>query len=373
MFYIRMALTGFWRYRIRTALHFMICILSVLFLGIYTGNLDDTTARLEELAKKVPVRATVINLAGGRESGLFIKEPLYDGVMASPYVSEPDFTLELLGAKGKNEYTVLAQTSLKGYEDLFSSNEKKCVVTPDFLKDQKLKEGDTLKLDLKYYKLDAESHLSSFILPLETVSYQIAGIAEGENSAAQIMIPMETARESYRNQDIPFFVSSGTFRVKNPLELNGFKKEMDAVGFLEIIPQSKPALEGYALTVKDETFIRAAGSIRESRKVLKIFFPAICAALLGAGLITSYLLALGRRQEYVTRRMLGMPCPDCIAVYLTEQGLTELLGGAAGCALSSLLTNAGIDRALTCGAVFFLCYFTATLLTAALFCNIPLH
>ena len=71
--------------------------------------------------------------------------------------------------------------------------------------------------------------------------------------------------------------------------------------------------------------------------------------------------------------MLGMPCPDCIAVYLTEQGLTELLGGAAGCALSSLLTNAGIDRALTCGAVFFLCYFTATLLTAALFRNIPLH
>ncbi len=373
MFYIRMALTGFWRYRVRTALHLFICILSVLFLGVYMGNLDDTDTRLKELSKKVPVRATVINLAGGRESGLFIKESLYDGVMASPYVSEPDFTLEILGVKGKNEYTVLAQTSLKGYEDLFRSNEKKCVVTPDFLKEQKLKEGDTLSLDLKYYKLDTESHLSSFILPLETVSYQIAGVAEGENSAAQIMVPIETARESYRNQDIPFFASSGTFRVKEPLSLNAFKKEMDAVGFLEIIPQSKPALEGYALTVKDETFIRAAASIQESRKVLKTFFPAICAALLGAGLITSYLLGLGRRPEYVTRRMLGMPHADCMTVYLTEQGLTELSGAAAGCALIPLLTNADTSRALICSAITLLCYFTATLLTSTLFRKTPLH
>lgn len=372
MFYIRMALTGFWRYRIRTALHLMICILSVLFLGIYMGNLDDADARLKELSKKVPVRATVINLAGGRESGLFIKEALYDGVMASPYVSEPDFTLELLGVKEKDEYAVLAQTSLKGYEDLFGSGEKKCVVTPDFLKEQKLKEGDTLSLDLKYYKLDTESHLSSFILPLETASYQIAGVAKGENSAAQIMIPMETARDSYRNQDIPFFVSSGTFRVKNPLSLNAFKKEMDDVGFLEIIPQSMPALEGYALTVKDETFIRAAGSIQESRKVLETFFPAICIALLGAGLITSYLLGLGRRQEYATRRMLGMPHPDCMAVYLTEQGLTELLGAAAGCALLLLLTNAGPSRSLICGGIFFLCYFAATILTTRIFQKTPL-
>ena len=187
------------------------------------------------------------------------------------------------------------------------------------------------------------------------------------------MIPIETARESYRNQDIPFFASSGTFRVKEPLSLNAFKKEMDAVGFLEIIPQSKPALEGYALTVKDETFIRAAASIQESRKVLKTFFPAICAALLGAGLITSYLLGLGRRPEYVTRRMLGMPHADCMTVYLTEQGLTELSGAAAGCALIPLLTNADTSRALICSAITLLCYFTATLLTSTLFRKIPLH
>ena len=367
MFYIRMALTGFWRYRIRTALHLLICILSVMFLGIYAGNVDGTEKQLQNLADTVPVHAAVVNLSGGIESGLFIKESLYDGVMASEHVCEPKFTLELMGVKGKEEFPVLAMTSLKGYETLFQSNEKKCIVTPDFLKDRKLKEGDTLTLNLKYYKLDTETHYSSFILPLEKASYQIAGVEKGENPAVKIMIPMETARDCYRRQEIPFFASSGSFRVKNPLKLNAFKKDMDDAGFLEITPQAQPALEGFALTVKDETFIRAAGSIKESRKVLLAFFPAICAALAGAGLITSYLLSAGRRQEYITRRMLGMPHADCMAVYLTEQGLTELIGGAAGCALTVLAAETNAERLFMCFAVFFLCFFAGTVFTTRIF------
>lgn len=367
MFYIRMALTGFWRYRIRTALHLMICILSVMFLGIYMGNLDGTEKQLLNLADKLPVNATIINLAGGRESGLFIKEALYDGVMTSEYVCDPQFTLELLGIKGKEEFTVLAMTSLKGHEALFQSNEKKCIVTPNFLKEQQLKEGDELSLDLKYYKLDTDMHLSSFILPLEKATYQIAGVAKGENSAAQIMIPMETARDCYRRQNIPFFVSSGSFRVKDPLKLNAFKKDMDDAGFLEVTPQAQPALEGFALTVKDETFIRAAGSIKESCKILRTFFPAICAAIIGAGLITCYLLGIGRRKEYVTRRMLGMPHADCMAVYLTEQGLTEFIGGAAGCLLTALFAETDLQRSFICFGIFFLCFFAGTVFTTRIF------
>lgn len=367
MFYIRMAFTGFWRYRARTFLHLTVCASAVLFLGIYAGNLEGSQNQLSHLAEKIPVEATVINLSGGMESGLFIKEKLYDGIMKSKHIKDPLFTLQLTGMMDEQEYTLLAMTSFKNYESLFSSNEKACVITSELSETQGLKEKDRLTLDLKYYKLDTESHLFAEILPLGQVSYEIAGIADTDTAPADIMIPMETARDSYRNLDIPFYVSSGTFRAKNPLALNTFKKEMEDIGFLEVIPQAQPALEGFALTVKDETFIRAARSVREGYRTMQMFFPVICISLSGAGIITSFLLNTGRQEEYKIRRLLGMPHADCLAVSLAEQGGTELLGGMAGCVAVILLTDISPRLAIICWGIFFIFFFAGSLLASRIF------
>lgn len=356
MFYIRMASVSFWRQRARTLLHLMICAATMIFLGIYMGNLTENQQQLYHLAKKVPVEATIINLSGGRESGLFIKESLFDGVMDSKHTQDPLFTLQMSAEEKGQELTILAMTALDGYEELFASKEKSCVITSGLSDSLKLEKGDTLTLNLQYYKLDAETHLSWQILPLETVRYKIAGIADTNSAPAQVMIPMETARESYRNQDVPFFVSSGSFRVKDPLKLNAFKKEMEDIGFLEIIPQAQGALEGFALTVKDETFIRASKSISEGLRTLRLFFPVMCAGLAGAGLITAYLLAASRQDEYRIQRLLGMSRTDCLAVYLTEQAATELTGGLAGGALSILVAGAP-PRLLALTFCFFFFFF----------------
>lgn len=197
MFYIRIVSVSFWRQRARTLLHLMIYTATVIFLGIYTGNLEGNRSQLQHLAEKVPVEATVINLSGGRESGLFIKESLFDGVMNSKHVQDPLFTLQLTAADKEQDFTILAMTSLNGYEKLFCTSEKACVITSELSESLKLKEGDTLTLDLRYYKLDTDTHLSWQILPLERVSYKIAGITDTDTAPAEIMIPMETARDSY--------------------------------------------------------------------------------------------------------------------------------------------------------------------------------
>lgn len=367
MFYIRIVSVSFWRQRARTLLHLMIYTATVIFLGIYTGNLEGNRSQLQHLAEKVPVEATVINLSGGRESGLFIKESLFDGVMNSKHVQDPLFTLQLTAADKEQDFTILAMTSLNGYEKLFCTSEKACVITSELSESLKLKEGDTMTLDLQYYKLDTDTHLSWQILPLERVSYKIAGITDTDTAPAEIMIPMETARDSYLNQGVRFFVSSGSFRVKDPLKLNAFKREMDAIGFLEVIPQAQSALEGYSLTVKDETFIRASKSISKGYRTMRLFFPAICAGLAGAGIVTAYLLGAGRQEEYRLRRLLGMPHTDCLAVYLAEQGVTELIGGMTGGILSVLATGTSIRLAAVCFGIFFFFFFAGSIFTLKIF------
>lgn len=367
MFYIRMVSVSFWRRRARTLLHLMICAATVIFLGIYMGNLEGSRSQLHRLAKKVPVEATVINLSGGRESGLFIKESLFDGVMNSEHVKDPLFTLQLTAEEKEQEFTILAMTSLNGYEKLFGTREKACVITSGLSERLKLKEGDTLTLNLQYYKLDTDTHLSWQILPLERVSYKIAGITDTDTAPAEIMIPMETARDSYRNQNVRFFVSSGSFRVKEPLKLNAFKQEMDTIGFLEVIPQAQSALEGYSLTVKDETFIRASKSVSEGYRTMRLFFPAICAGLAGAGFVTAYLLGTSRQEEYKLRRLLGMPHTDCLVIYLAEQGVTELIGGMTGSALSVLATGTPVHLAAVSFCIFFFFFFAGSIFTLKIF------
>lgn len=366
MFYIRMVFRDLWRYKVKTCLYFVICIAAVLFLGIYVGNLEKSRQQLYDLAKNVPVEAVITNLSGGLEDGLFIKGELYDGVMNSKNVSDPKFTLQLMGVRGGEEFSVLAVNSWGMNDEFFETGDNVCLVTTDFLREQGLEVGDELKLKLKYYEIDTKTHYSYNILPLEKVSYKIAGVT-GEDAPAQIMVPMETARNSYRNQGIKFHVSSGRFYVKNPLKLNSLKREMEKIGFLELIAQAQMAYEGYALVIRDETFIRAAESVQEGYMVQKALFPVVCVVLVGAGFVTSYLLSTGRRQEYATMRLTGMPYSDCLAVYLTEQGMIQLMGGAIGSVLAVFAAGTGSRPAIICYGAFFLFFFAGSVVALWMF------
>lgn len=382
MFYLKTAFGNLRRYKYRTLLSILICAVVVLFLNVYMGDLQKSREQLYGLPEKIPVQASVMNLAGGMESGLFIKEEFYDGVMSSKRVEEPKFTLQLVGIQDGEEQAVLAVNTWKAVpgavekmfalqggtlDTFFAGDERKCLVTEGFMEEKQLAVGDEITLDLQCYRLDEEDHFSIYTEPLETVSYKIAGtIAEEKREDAEnmpfpgIIIPMETARESYRSQGQKFFVDSGQFYVKNPLELNAFKKEMKKIGFMETLPQAEISKGGYALLVRDETFIRAAGSIEEGYKMLKGVLPVVLIVLAGAGFITSYLLTGGRKQEYAVMRSLGMNKKECLFTYIVEQGTAEIAGGVIGSVVAIGMIDADIKWMLVCLGVFLICFLTGT-------------
>ena len=380
MFNVRTALANIRRYRYKSLLNILICIAAVLFLNLYTGNLEKSREQLESLPDKIPVEATITNLQGGRESGIFIKEALYDGVMQGAEVKEPRFTLSLIGNTATAEYKIQAANTWKAIsgldekmlqfaernaESFFSSDIMECLVREDVMEEYQLKEGDNLPLDLEYYEL--VDHTEIYAHPLEHVTFKIIGTLKEETEAAaegdtlpQIIVPIEAVRDIYHRQGIRFFVDSGMFFVKDPLRLNDFKEEMKKIGFMEVITQAEPFLEGNALVVRDETFIKASGSLGEGYRVMRNFMPVICVVLAGAGFITSYLLTNGRRQEYATLRSLGMTKRTCTAVYLLEHGTSELVGGVIGTGLSAWLIEMENLWYVVDFIAFILCFLAGT-------------
>lgn len=389
MFGVRTAFRNIRRYRYKSILNLLICIVGILFLDVYAGNLIRSKEQIHNLADKIPVEGTITNLQGSREAGLFIKEAYYDGVMKSNRVEEPKFTLQMIGRLGEAECAVMAVNSFHAIagvkeemialgaeekaEEFFASDRKECLVTPAFLEEHGMAVGDTLTMDMEYYQLQRETHVDMIATPLERVAYRIAGTIEdtfqadlGEVSAGsmymipEIIIPMETARDSFRAQNVPFYVDSGSFYVKNPLELDALKAEMKEVDFMEIVPAAQYAIEGYALLLRDETFIRAYGSLGEGYQMVRMFLPIICIVLAGAGFITSYLLTGSRRQEYAAMRSLGVTQKGCLVSYLIEHGVTELAGGLAGSAAAIWITGLDPIWSVVCFAAFFLCFFAGT-------------
>ena len=62
-----------------------------------------------------------------------------------------------------------------------------------------------------------------------------------------------------------------------------------------------------------------------------------------------------------------MPHTDCLAVYLAEQGVTELIGGMTGGILSVLATGTSIRLAAVCFGIFFFFFFAGSIFTLKIF------
>ena len=139
---------------------------------------------------------------------------------------------------------------------------------------------------------------------------------------------------------------------------------MDEAGFMELVPAAQPALEGYALILHDEKFIRATGSLEDGYQTMRLFFPAVCLVLAWAGFIAVYLLTGSRRQEYAVMRSMGVGRRGCLAIYLLEYGTVEALGGFAGSAAAMVfVTGLTVGKMVSCFLLFYLCFFAGTVVS----------
>lgn len=353
-------------------------IMLVLLLNLYFGSIRSYQTQLAELAENVPIFCQVTNLNGTMGNEIFIPERIVEALEQSAHVKDLSYMTVVMAGEGdfkEAEYSKYLNLHVVGannveavgemtddmfsmdaqsVDELLASDRMECIVNENVLKKRGWEIGDRITLKCYYYDPASELHKIEIHPMGGTVEMTIAGTMEetsGKTNAVRtdVVIPGETARNLFAQFGLAFFADTVTFHVKNPLDLNGFKTEMQDIGLMETSPEAEDSYAGRALVVRDADFIASAAHLRHAAELLQSFQSVICVLVLLIGYVVSYLAGNSRREEFALMRLQGVKKLPAAFLFLAEQMLLVLAGNVLGdvlvapvAAVSGLLAVNGV-------------------------------
>lgn len=346
-----------------------ISIMLVILLNLYFGSICSYQNQLADLAQNVPIYCQVSNLSGTLGNGLFISERIVDALDQSDQVKDLSYMTVMLAGEGdfkEAEYSKylnlyvagankaeavgeltndMISMGSKSVDDFFASDRMECIVNENVLKKRGWQIGDKIILKCYYYDPASEFHKVEIHPMGGVVEVELVGTMEditGKTNAiaTDVIIPARTARNIFRQFELPFFADTITFHVKDPLNLGAFKEEMQEIGLLETSSEATEAYTGCALMVRDANFIASATDLRHAIDLMQSFFPVVCILVLMIGYVVSYLSGSSRRDEFALLRLQGVKKMHGSMLFLTEQMLLVLAGNLIGDMVMALIQPA---------------------------------
>ncbi len=375
------------RHRVKSLLTILMDMLVVFLLHTYLSNIANNEQQLAKLPKAIPVNAYVATSDGSRQTGIFIRDKLVQGLLDSVYVDKLQMDVRLkagvdrvipgqwhtldLYLEGVN--CVEALGCIKESDVVWNTGEDasflqgtegKCIVSKKLFDRKGWKLGDQVTLCEWYYYREDERSPELFANPLQTVEYEIAGYVDMTGKwderfvvPPDVIVPFHAVRESYAKEGIPFFASSASFVLSDALCINAFKQEMKELGFRSVSPTVPDnSLNGVALHVNDAAFIRTAGHLRQVIDTVRAFFPFLLVLIVGVGYLVTLLLLQSRKNEMALLRSIGLNRRKCFRIFFVDQVTLVITGVVAGSVLSVLIQgNYGGSSALA-GVLVGICY-----------------
>lgn len=344
-----------------------ISVMLVLLLNLYFGSIHSYQTQLSDLAKNVPVFCQITNLNGTLVNGLFISESIIDALEQSSQVTDLSYSNVMLAGEGDfkdTEYSKYLNLYVAGankteavgeltddmismdgqsVDELLSSDKMECIVNENALKKRGWKIGDRIILKCYYYDPASEFNKVEIHPMGSTVEVTVAGTMEditGKTNAitTDVIIPAKTARNLFQQSGLKFFADTVTFHVKNPLQLNAFKKDMQNIGLMEISAEAGDSYTGCALTVRDANFITSATDLQHAIKLMQSFFPVVCILILMIGYVVSFLSGSSRKEEFALLRLQGVKKGKVSLLFLAEQMTLVFSGNLVGDVIIVLIT-----------------------------------
>ena len=266
---VKLAYRNMVRHYRKSILSAAIGIVTIAFLLLYAVNLDSTESQLVSLPEAMEVNGRVSNLNGSLSEGISISEERVDGIAACPDVEKAVFSAQFMtgfGAftleeyKGNLNYFATAVNDIEGVpglkseeisygeardESLFAGGEPVCILDVRTMEQQGLSIGDEVTITLYYYQYGKGGIGIGKVTPLvEGKPFTIAGVMDykdftGSVTPPQMLFPLESVRQFFREEGIAFTADSAAFKVKDPFRLNECKSYMKAVSYTHLTLPTK--------------------------------------------------------------------------------------------------------------------------------------
>ncbi|MBD5490916.1 MAG: hypothetical protein HDR16_01975 [Lachnospiraceae bacterium] len=370
------------RQRSRSILVILVnCVLAVL-LNLYFGLIGSYRAQLHDLAANTSIKCIITNSDGSREKVISIGSDTIRALQSSEQIRDLDCSVILEAGFGefeKEEWDQhlnllvravnrrdsaalpdgLEAQYIKGWDgELFSGNERVCVVKKSDMEKQGFVLGDDITLTIYYFYYDDKEFLMD-LRELDSIKLKIVGQIDDSDPLTSwnypnVLLPFQTAWDLFEENHVDFTADEVSFYVKDPVALNDFKQEMREIGFTEITKgYGRPSFKGTALYVQDGIFITMAGRLKTAIRILRAFLLPMGILVFIVGYVISHLLANGRVKEFALFRSLGVKAPLAVWVFWCEQFVLVLAGNVIGCLAALLVGRLGIQEIMTvCGAAF---------------------
>ncbi len=357
-----------------------ISVMLVLLLNLYFGSIVSYQKQLADLAQNVPIYCQITNLNGSLGNGLFISERILDSLQQSAHVKDLSYMTVMMAGEGDfkeaeyskylNLYVVGANKTeaageltddmismdAQSVDELLSSDRMECIVNENVLKKRGWAIGDRITLKCYYYDPASEYNKIEIHPMGGTTEFTIVGTMEniaGKTNAiaTDVLIPAKAARNLFEQFGLTFFADTVTFHIKDPLNLNAFKADMQEIGLMEMSAEAMNSYSGRALTVRDASFIASATDLRHTIELMQSFFPAVCILVLLIGYVVSYLSGNSRKDEFALLRLQGVKKIKGSMLFLSEQMILVLIGNLTGDAVIMLISPSLATMAVVNGVL----------------------
>lgn len=338
-------------------------IFSTVLINAYMGNIASSQSQLRKLADITPVSCYITNLNGSRMAGIEIAEETVRQLLKSEYTKDVAYAIRLMSdigeaeengqhqpdcnAMGINniaaipdlEYDNIHMTGDK--EAFFASDENIALISSDILEKHHLKVGDEIRLSLYYYEYDDKS-LSMTCRLLETPEVRIAGEIEyirtgSDGVFSDIILPAGYTEKIFAENGVQVFMDAVSFYIKDPMKLNEAKEEFKSMQLMPVAKDARLSFKGFALNVKDSTFVSLAGNLKKNMALLEFFILPLHILLLLLIFLISFILARNWKKEHITMRLLGISEYQCIMYYCVESLILSVFGVLMGNGMMLLL------------------------------------
>lgn len=361
----------------RSVLIACVSALIVCGMALYLRNIQVTEDALDDLEQRYPVAVRVTNRDGSLHDSLCILgkdvDYLLESGVRNPVYTATTFTAEPVGSiYGTNTLRSLEDLSgadftfLESWDESFPNSRKPVIaLREDIASKNGWQLGD--KFRLEFSMLDRMANTSSGEPEIKIIggySVTLVAVFPGEPDTVEAIMPVDWLRSI---ADITLL--EGEFKydsfdgvIEEPRELNAYKDEAEEWGFYQRSAVADPGIEGNALSIEDEMYIKTSGEMRESLALYRTFllpFFGMVASIMA--MVTFLTLRSSRRQIAITSS-LGRPKFYNAAAHFCSAMIVQL----TGCLLATLTLNLILDlRPRLAGitiAAFSLCALGGTVL-----------
>ncbi|HBI57237.1 MAG TPA: hypothetical protein DDY38_10460 [Firmicutes bacterium] len=244
---------------------------------------------------------------------------------------------------------------MEGYDQgLFSSQERVCIASGNFLQENGLELGDEIKLTVAENPKKIKDNYCH-----GTVTLQIVGTYQSNKLNNDPLYCLgEVMQEICQEIELPPAWDSARFTIANTQQLNHFKALLRRLGFVSLnqVQGEEISEDRLGFIINDSILTDATASVTGYIALSRILYPIIYLLCAGIGFVVSYLLVRLRKPEFAIMRSLGTSRAAGFVTLFLEQALLAMIGAGLGILLTLAIVqgNAPIQFAIIAG--YLVCY-----------------